>query len=247
MRAAAIAERSGFETPPPHMKVLILGDGLLGSQLKEDNPQWNVLSRKQGELDITTFHWMHIIKDYDVVINCIAHTDTYDVNRDKHWEVNYAWVDRLIKGCNAHGVKLVHISTDYVYANSKSNASEDCVPVHHDSWYAYTKLLADGLVQLNSNDYLLIRCGFKPTPFPYDTAPTTIIGNFDYVDTISYMLGLMVYKGYTGVYNVGSDLKTMHDLATDTKPYTQKTTEIPVKGMPSDLSMDLTKLKKSKL
>jgi dTDP-4-dehydrorhamnose reductase len=229
------------------MKVLILGDGLLGSQLKEDNPQWDVLSRKQGELDITTFHWMHIIKNYDVVINCIAYTNTYDTNRETHWEVNYAWVDRLIKGCNSHNVKLVHISTDYVYANSRPNASEECVPVHHESWYGYTKLLSDGLVQLKSHNYLLIRVGFKPTPFPYGEAPTTIIGNFDYVDTITHLLSLMVYKDYVGVYNIGSDLKTMYDLAFDTNKNVRGVTEIPVKGMPTDLSMDLTKLKNSKL
>lgn len=208
---------------------------------------WDVFSRKQGGLDITKYDWMTTVKNYDVVINCIAYTNTYDTDKTKHWEVNYAWVDRLVDGCNKMGVRLVHISTDYVYANSVSNASEECVPVHHDSWYAYTKLLADGHIQLKSKDYLLVRCGFKPTPFPYDKAPTTIIGNFDYVDTIVIMLTTMVYKQYTGVYNIGTDLKTMHDLAMDTKRDTEKTIEIPIKDMPTDVSMDLTKLRDSHL
>jgi dTDP-4-dehydrorhamnose reductase len=56
---------------------------------------------------------------------------------------------------------LVHISTDYLYSGSVSNASESDVPVHCNNWYGYTKLLADGLVQLESNNYLICRCTHK--------------------------------------------------------------------------------------
>lgn len=225
------------------MRVLILGDGLLGSELKKQNPNWGVLSRKQGELDITTFHWMSIIKNYDVVVNCIAHTDTYDKSKEKHWAVNYEWVDNLINGCNAHGVKLVHISTDYVYANSNSNATEETVPVHHKSWYGYTKLLSDGLVQLRAHNYLLVRCGHKPVPFPYDKATSSVIGNFDYVDVIADLISLLVHKDVTGVVNTGTELKTMLELAKRTKPYIQKLTSLPVDGMPDNVSMDISKIK----
>jgi len=226
------------------MKVLILGDGLLGSELKKQNPKWGVLSRKQGELDITTFHWVDIIKDYDVVINCIAYTNTYDNNRIKHWDTNYVWVDKLIGGCNSHGVKLVHISSDYLYANSVSNASEECVPVHHNSWYGYTKLLSDGLVQLNSHNYLLIRCGFKPIPFPYDKAPTTIIGNFTYLDKIAFEISKMIGDNREGLFNVGDETKTMYELALETNKNIQPISNIPIDGMPTNVTMDLSKSKK---
>jgi hypothetical protein len=229
------------------MKVLIVGDGMLGSCLKELNPRWDVLSRKQGGLNINDFTFMPKIKEYDVIINCIAYTNTYDNDRDKHWNVNYEWVDKLVEACNVYNKKLVHISTDYVYANSHSNASEESVPVHHNSWYGYTKLLSDAHVQLKSTNYLLVRCGFKPTPFPYDEAPTIMVGNFDYVDTIAEQLTLMIMKSYTGLYNVGTPLKSMYDLAMDTKKDVVKTLVLPVKDMPTDVSMDLAKLKNSHL
>jgi len=230
------------------MKVLIIGDGLLGSELKKLNPTWGVLSRKQNDLDINQSEvWSKTLIDYDVVVNCIAHTNTYDINKDKHWEVNYKFVDELIKYCNIYDVKLVQISTDYVYANSVSNASEDSVPVHHNSWYAYTKLLADGLTQLKSKNYLLIRCGFKPTPFPYPVAPSVVLGNFDYVDTIAEMISTMIQKSYVGLYNVGTELKTMHQLALDTNHSVLKSDQLPIKDMPTNVSMDLTKLNNSHL
>jgi dTDP-4-dehydrorhamnose reductase len=57
-------------------------------------------------------------------------------------------------------IKLVHLLT-YLYSGSVSNASESDVPVHCNNWYGYTKLLADGLVQLESNNYLICRCTHK--------------------------------------------------------------------------------------
>ena len=39
--------------------------------------------------------------------------------------------------------KLLQFSSDYVYGNSVSNASEEDVPVHAKTWYSYSKLISD--------------------------------------------------------------------------------------------------------
>jgi dTDP-4-dehydrorhamnose reductase len=59
--------------------------------------------------------------------------------RDLHWDINYKFVHELILFCNKNDIKLVHISTDYLYSGSVSNASESDVPVHCNNWYGYTK------------------------------------------------------------------------------------------------------------
>ena len=97
-----------------------------------------------------------------------------------------------------------------------SSASEEDVPVHNNTWYGYTKLLSDGLIQLRSDDYLLIRCSHKPYPFEYSNAWIDYIGNFDYVDTIAHLLLNVLIKNLVGVYNLGTEVKTMFDLATET-------------------------------
>ena len=196
------------------LKVLILGDGLLGKEI-ENQTQWDVVSRKNNTLDIQKVS--SLPKDYDIIVNCIANTDTYSDNRETHWDVNYRFVSDLITHCNNHNIKLVHISTDYVYTNSKPNASEDDVPVHCENWYGYTKLLSDGLVQLQSNDYLLCRCTHKPTPFPYDDAWVDQVGNFDYVDKISNIIIELITSDVYGLYNVGTELKTIYEMASKTK------------------------------
>ena len=220
--------------------VLVLGDGLLGRELINQT-NWDYVSRSKDGFDVNHLDEF-ILSNYSIVINCISHTDTYDKDRELHWNVNCKFVDKLIDYCNEHFIKLIHISTDYVYSNSIPFASENDVPVHCNNWYGYTKLLSDGLIQLRSEDYLLIRCSHKPSPFVYDSAWIDYVGNFDYVDTISSLIIDCVNKDLSGVYNVGTDVKTMFDLANETNVVESSFTP---SHIPNNLSMDLTKLKSS--
>jgi len=151
------------------MKYLILGDGLLGSEIRKQTG-WDYISRKKDRIDFTIpGSYSRFIEEYDVVINCIAYTNTIHNEREPHWSVNYTGVIDLVDLCYEFKTKLVQISTDYIYANSKPEASEKDIPVHLENWYTYTKLLADGYVQtMRDKNYLLLRTSFKPNPFPWD-------------------------------------------------------------------------------
>jgi dTDP-4-dehydrorhamnose reductase len=220
------------------LSVLVLGDGLLGSELVKQSG-WMYISRKSNDFDINHIE-ATIPKGFDVIINCIANTDTYSEDRNTHWDVNYKFVDKLIKYCNENEIKLVHISTDYLYTDSVENATEEDIPMPCKTWYGYTKLLSDGLVQLQSKNYLLCRCTHKPRPFPYDNAWEDQIGNFDYVDVIAGIIIKMINKGLCGVYNVGTETKTMYELASETKTVGKLPTP---NHVPKNTSMDLRKLK----
>jgi len=220
-------------------KVIILGDGLLGGEI-HNQTNWDVLSRKQTNFDITNLD-KSIPKDVkiDIIINCIASTDTYSKDRKSNWDVNFVFVSELIKYCNSNSIKLVHISTDYVYSQSVENASENDVPVHCNNWYGYTKLLGDGLVQLEANEHLLIRCTHKPKPFPYEKAWVDQVGNFDYVDVIASKIIKLIEKNANGLYNLGTETKTMYELASKTN------TVEPIKApthVPHNTSMNISKM-----
>lgn len=200
------------------MKYLILGDGKLGTELRKQTG-WGYISRKKDDFDFMNLNkYEHLLFNYEQIINCIGYTKTYEVERRLNWGLNYVSVINLANFCNEHNRKLIHISTDYVYANSKENSSEDDVPVHFKSWYSYTKLLADGYIQAVSKNYLLIRTNFKARPFPWKNAWDNIIGNFDYIDVIAKLIIELIEKDANGVYNVGTDPKTYYDLAIQTVP-----------------------------
>ena len=197
---------------------IILGYGILGKELvKQTN--WDYLSKSSNQKfnfkNINSYE--KIISSYDTIINCIANTDTYNQNKEEHWNINYKAVSNLVELCNQNNQKLVHISSDYIYSGSKSNASEKDIPVHNRTWYGYSKLLGDAHVQLKSDNYLIIRCGHKPKPFIHDKAFEDVIGNFDYVDKIAALIIQLINDDIKGIRNVGTKLKTMYELALETK------------------------------
>jgi dTDP-4-dehydrorhamnose reductase len=222
------------------MNYVILGNGLLGTELQKQT-NWDMLSRKKDRIEATDINtWYKILLSYDVIINCIAFTETYSNDKRKHWDINYKFVSDLVEYCNEYNKKLVHISTDYVYTNSTSFASEEDIPIHGDNWYSYTKLLADAFIELKSNNYLICRGTHKPNPFPYDKAWGDQEGNFDYVNIIASIIIKLINKNCKGIFNTGTEHKTMFLLAEKTKkdvlcvskPY----------HVPRDTTMNLSKL-----
>jgi dTDP-4-dehydrorhamnose reductase len=232
-------------------RVLILGNGLLGTELHKQSG-YDVICKEHDGFDITRYDTFDLLLEvesktikyckYDIIINTIAHTDTYSTDRDIHWNVNYKGLSDLVEFCNQWRVKLVHIVSDYIYANSNSNASETDVPVHNATWYAYTKLLGDGYVQLKCNDYLLIRTTHKPYPFPFDNAWVDQNGNFDYVNVIADKILQLVKKNTSGIYNVGTETKTMYELASKTNASVNKVIIPDTINAPKDVTMDVSKM-----
>jgi dTDP-4-dehydrorhamnose reductase len=231
--------------------IVILGDGLLGTELVKQTG-WNYISRKKDNFDIRKekTYYDFFLENYDsvawwpkykTIVNCIANTNTYSNNKELHWDINFKSVVQLTNFCTNMNIKLVQISTDYVYTNSVTNASEDDIPIHGNNWYSYTKLLGDGYAQLNANN-LVLRGTHKQTPFPYDSAWVDQIGNFDYVDIIAKLYIELINRNACGLFNVGTDLKTMLDLAKRTN-VNSSYSFIPNTQIPSDVSMDVSKLK----
>ena len=241
------------ETNKQENEVLVLGYGLLGKELVRQTG-WDYICLEEQGFDITdtsTYHMMTKIEfgaiqycPYKVIVNCIANTNTYSKERDSHWEVNYSGVDKLVEFCNRWNIKLVHISTDYVYANSIKNVKETDVPVHQNTWYSYTKLLGDSHVQLKSKDYLIVRGGHKPNPFPFKSAYDNVVGNFDYVDKNTYIIKKLIENNLSGIYNIGSNTKTMYDLAKETNIKVRKKTCGKSCDIPREVVMNINKLKK---
>jgi dTDP-4-dehydrorhamnose reductase len=223
------------------MKVLVLGDGLLGSELCKAN-DWPFLSRSKHGFDITdesTYVKMLPCSGYTIV-NCVANTDTYSDDRNSIWQVNISGTRKLIDFCNKWGARLVQISSDYIYSNSKYCATEEDVPVHNQSWYGYSKLVSDAIVQEYATNSLVIRCTHKPNPFPFDKGWIDQVGNFDYVDKIADICSSLILSKANGVYNVGTDLKTTYELARKTKRVSPclKPSEAP-----ANVTMDVSKTK----
>lgn len=220
-------------------KILVLGDGLLGSEIVKQT-LWDKLSRSRDGFDIRNLYsHEEVLKKYDTIVNCIAFTSTYSEDSNTHWNVNYKSVALLSYFCRTHNIKLVHISTDHVYANSPEHATEETVPQHLGTWYGYTKLLGDAHVQMELENYLIIRASHKPYPFPYENAWSDQLTNGDYVTVISKLIIELIRKGSKGIYNIGTAMKTWYGL---TREEFSTTPILSPEGAPKNVTMNLTKL-----
>ena len=222
-------------------KVLVLGDGLLGSELVKQTG-WEYISREKDKKDLYSLLPIALFHDANVIVNCIANTKTYTGDKDEIMDVNYRFVVQLVDELNMVGnKKLVHISTDYVYSNSIQHATEKDVPVHNASWYGYSKILADGYVENFSDNYLICRMTHKPNPFPFDHAWRDQIGNFDYVDKQTERLVKLIESDASGVVNVGREATSMYELAKETnKDVDWNETNHPI---PNVVTMNIDKMK----
>ena len=96
------------------MKVIVIGQSLLGKEIVKLS-NWDFINRDTHTFDyhdVTSVY--KYLKDYDIIINCVSHTDTYSNEKELHWSINYKAVSRLTDWCNENNKKLVQISTDHV-------------------------------------------------------------------------------------------------------------------------------------
>ena len=157
------------ETPnsQPQIKSILVvgGRGMLGSDLVallQRDPAVSVASADMGEIDITravsVSHCLEQIRP-DAVINCAAFTnvDACEAQEPAAFAVNGLGPELLAKACASRGIRLVHISTDYVFDGTKTTPY---LPDDHPnpiSAYGRTKLAGELAVAAFCRDHLIVR------------------------------------------------------------------------------------------
>lgn len=95
----------------------------------------------------------------DVVINCSAYTnvDKCEVERDAAFAVNALGPRNLAICCEEVGAKLIHISTDYVFAGTEQEPRSEYDLPDPISMYGKTKLLGEAYVREFCSRYFILR------------------------------------------------------------------------------------------
>ena len=110
------------------MKILITGkNGQLGSEIQHlaaNYPHFNFIYTDVLTLDITKVDKVNYFFNeniIDLVINCAAYTavDKAEDEADKANMINNLAVKNLVEACIKHRVRMIHISTDYVFDGSQ--------------------------------------------------------------------------------------------------------------------------------
>jgi len=148
------------------MKILVTGkNGQLGSEIRAIEETYQEISfifTDSKELDITNhFQFKEQIRKIspDVIINCAAYTavDLAEYESEKAASINYLAVENMAKLCKNSNIRLIHISTDYVF-NGKENKpyieSDQTEPINE---YGRSKLKGENAIIASDVKAIIIR------------------------------------------------------------------------------------------
>ncbi|MCA0131289.1 dTDP-4-dehydrorhamnose reductase [Winogradskyella alexanderae] len=146
--------------------VLVTGaKGQLGksiASITSDYPEINFVFASKQDLDITkkiNVKEFFDTKKIDWCINCAAYTnvDNAESDYDNAYKVNVSGVKELAEACNAFGVKLVHISTDFVFGGEHNKPYKESDPTNPIGAYGETKLRGEEEVIKILKKHFIIR------------------------------------------------------------------------------------------
>lgn len=99
------------------------------------------------------------VADADLVINCAAYTavDAAEDAEDLALAINATGPAHLAAACAAGGARLVHISTDYVFAGDATEPYAEDAPMDPAGAYGRTKAAGEIAVRDSGADALILR------------------------------------------------------------------------------------------
>jgi len=146
------------------VKILLIGaDGQLGQEvLNQLNALVNleVTPTTTASLDITDVHNLKnriLSGTFDFLINCTAYTavDKAETEVNRAEAINAEAMQTIGEVAAQHNIKVIHISTDYVFDGKAYLPYTEEAPNHPDSIYGKTKLKGEQNL-LNSNPQSII-------------------------------------------------------------------------------------------
>ena len=197
-------------------QILITGSaGKLGNGLA--NIMDNIVLGTRENFDFTNLEMMHSFLNQHptikTIIHCGALVSPPKVNEqvDLAIKTNIIGTALLSSICFQKGIKLVYISTDYVFSGNKGNyiETDELLPQNK---YAWSKLGGEASVQMLDN-FVIIRMSFGPDIFPYKAAFIDQYTSRERLSTIVEKIKNIAISEFKGIIHIGEDRKTVYDYA----------------------------------
>lgn len=140
-------------------------NGQLGSELHDlatSYPQFEFRFFDRLQLDIADEQQLlNIFQQYKPAyfINTAAYTavDKAETEQEQAYRINAEAPGYIAKSCKAHGTKLIHVSTDYVFNGQGTQPFKEDDTTAPINYYGYTKWMGEQLALQNNPQTVVIR------------------------------------------------------------------------------------------
>ena len=202
------------------------GSGKLGQAILKSGIFPSVLDPLRNILDITkpeTIEKFFKENEIDAVIHCAALARMAECEKEpvKAIETNITGTSNLVnvvlKKESKKNIRFVHISTDYVYPETKGNYSEKDVAIPFNN-YGRTKLGAECAVNLLSNFCIIRTSFFDPENIKFDCSANDAYSSKVPIGYLVKAIAKMLESDFIGRINIGSDRKTDYERYKEFKP-----------------------------
>ena len=196
--------------------------------------QLNILSPKSISNNLKKYKPSHILHLAGLSRPMIIH----EKDIIKSINLNIVGTCNLVKEASKLGIKIIYLSTSYVYPGKKGNyKEEDAVKPWNN--YSWSKLGGECAVQMYKNS-LIIRMCMTEKPFVHKKAYVNVKTNFIYQEDAAKIILKLINK--KGIINVGGPSQSVFNFAKKNNKKIKKTYS---KGeFPKRIDMNLKKLNK---
>ncbi len=198
------------------MKIIFTGgSGRFGKIFKRESKLKNILFPKKKQFNITN---LNSIKKYlkkhrpKILIHAAGLSrpmEIHEKNINSSIKINIIGTCNLVIACSELNIKIIYISTCYVYPGLTGNYKETDPLLPYNN-YAWSKLGGESAVQMYKNS-LIIRLCMTEKPFVHKYAFKDMITNFMFHDEVVKIFPKLINK--RGIINVGGKTLSPYNFA----------------------------------
>lgn len=230
-------------------KILISGgNGEFAKELKKHNTDYEITAPSKKEMDVTdidSLNFKIFSTQPDYFIHAGALTRPMVIHEDKpdsSIKNNIIGTSNVVLTCMKYNVKLIYLSTDYVYPGVDGNYNENDY-LKPFTKYGWSKLGGECAVRLYDN-HLILRMSMNKRPFPHPKALVDMKKSLMYIDDASKVVLKLLDE--EGTINVGGKSQSVYEFVKETNTDIGKIylNDIDDVNMAKDCSMNISKMKR---
>jgi len=224
------------------------GNGKFSNSLIKENKKFRILAPNKKKMNILSQNSVSKFiskNEIDYFIHAAAFTTPmshHKIELEKSISTNIIGSANVALACLRKNIKLVYISTNFVYPGKKGSYKEDSnlFPVNE---YGWSKLGGECAMQIYKNT-LILRICMNDDQFPHKSAYTDYLTSFlKKTDAAKITLKLLNKKG---IINIGGEKQSAYNYAKnlDTSVKKSKLKKKDKKLLGVDTSLNINKLSK---